>query len=193
MNRIKELRAEMKMNQKEFAKIFGIAQNTLSQYETGKREPDTSLLLKMSDYFHVTIDYLLGNSNIRNFETNLYNQKTLSSRLKELRTEKGVSQQTIADYLGITRQSYSNYELGNREADYATLTKLAKYFETTVDYLIGNSNLKSPQIISSTDDDLIVLMSRGGDKKVIKLTPEKKEKVKKAFELVFDDDEDVDF
>lgn len=193
MNRIKELRTEIKMNQKEFAKIFGIAQNTLSQYETGKREPDTGLLLKMSDYFHVTIDYLLGNSNIRNFETNLDNQKTLSPRLKELRTEKGVSQQTIADYLGITRQSYSNYELGNREADYVTLTKLANYFETTVDYLIGNSDIRNPEIVSSADDDLIVLMSRGGDKKVIKLTPEKKEKVKKAFELVFDDDEDIDF
>ena len=154
MNRIKELRTEIKMNQKEFAKIFGIAQNTLSQYETGKREPDTGLLLKMSDYFHVTVDYLLGNSNIRNFETNPDNQKALLPRLKELRIEKGVSQQIIADYLGITRQSYSNYELGNREADYETLTKLAKYFETTVDYLIGNSNLKSPQASSPTDDDI---------------------------------------
>ena len=144
MNRIKELRTEIKMSQKEFAKIFGIAQNTLSQYETGKREPDTGLLLKMSNYFCVTIDYLLGNSNIRNSETNLDNQKTLLPRLKQLRTEKGVSQQTIADYLGITRQSYTNYELGNREADYVTLTKLANYFETTVDYLIGNTDKKNP-------------------------------------------------
>ena len=85
------------------------------------------------------------------------------NRLKELRTEKGVSQQTIADYLGITRQSYSNYELGNREADYVTLTKLANYFETTVDYLIGNSNLKSPQTATPTDDDIKFALF-GGEK-----------------------------
>lgn len=65
------------------------------------------------------------------------------NRLKDLRMEKGVSQQKIADYLGITRQSYSNYELGNREADYKTLTNLAKYFNTTVDYLLGISDSKS--------------------------------------------------
>lgn len=60
MNRIKEIRTKANMNQKEFAKIFGIAQNTLSQYETGKREADTGLLLQIADYFHVSTDYLLG-------------------------------------------------------------------------------------------------------------------------------------
>lgn len=85
------------------------------------------------------------------------------NRLKELRTEKGVSQQVIADYLGITRQSYSNYELGNREADYETLSKLANYFDTTVDYLIGNSDSKSPVNNSPTDDDIKFALF-GGEK-----------------------------
>lgn len=85
------------------------------------------------------------------------------NRLKELRTEKGVSQQVIADYLGITRQSYSNYELGNREADYETLSKLSNYFDTTVDYLIGNSDSKSPVNNSPTDDDIKFALF-GGEK-----------------------------
>ena len=72
--------------------------------------------------------------------------------MKELRAEKGVSQQIIADYLGITRQSYSNYELGNREADYDTLMKLAKYFDTSVDYIIGISDSKSSN--TPTDEDI---------------------------------------
>lgn len=57
-------------------------------------------------------------------------------RLKKLRLEKGVSQQTVADYLEITRQAYSNYENGNRSADYETILKIAEYFEVSVDYLL---------------------------------------------------------
>ena len=65
--------------------------------------------------------------------------------LKALRTQKGVSQQTVADYLEITRQAYSNYENGNREPDYETLLKLAEYFGTSVDVLLrGEPNSPSP-------------------------------------------------
>ena len=85
------------------------------------------------------------------------------NKLKELRLEKGVSQQIVADYLGITRQSYSNYELGNREADYETLGKLANYFDTTIDYLIGNSDSKSAMINPHTDDDIKFALF-GGEK-----------------------------
>lgn len=56
--------------------------------------------------------------------------------LKELRTKKRDSQQTVADYLEITRQAYSNYENGNRQPDNETLLKLAEYFNTSVDELL---------------------------------------------------------
>ena len=47
------------------------------------------------------------------------------TNLKALRESKGVSQQTVADYLGITRQAYGNYETGKRQADYTALLRLA--------------------------------------------------------------------
>lgn len=56
--------------------------------------------------------------------------------LKSLRVRHGMSQQSVADYLGISRQAYSNYENGNRAPDNKTLLKLAEYFDTTVDYLL---------------------------------------------------------
>lgn len=64
-------------------------------------------------------------------------------RLKDLRLEKGVSQQIVADYLEITRQAYSNYENGNRAPDNETLLKLAEYFDVTVGYLLGVENDRS--------------------------------------------------
>lgn len=114
-------------------------------------------------------------------------------RLKELREESGLSQYKFANKIGVSQSTVGNWESGTREPNFDMISKLAEFFNVTTDYLLGNSNVRNPEIVSSVDDDLIVLMSRGGDKKVIKLTPEKKEKVKKAFELVFDDDEDVDF
>lgn len=48
------------------------------------------------------------------------------------------TQQEVADYLGISRQAYSNYEAGKREPDFETLLKLGEYFGCSVDYLLGN-------------------------------------------------------
>lgn len=65
----------------------------------------------------------------------------LNERLKQLRKEKKVTQQDVANYLGITRPAYTAYEKGNRNPDYDLLNKLAKYFNVTTDYLLGsNSN-----------------------------------------------------
>jgi repressor LexA len=57
--------------------------------------------------------------------------------LQRLRKSRGYSQQQIADELGISRQTYSNYELGKREANYETLRRLADYFHVSVDTLLG--------------------------------------------------------
>lgn len=61
-NKLAELRKERNMSQKEFSKIFNVAQNTISQWEQGKRNMDTEILLKLADFFQVTTDYLLGRS-----------------------------------------------------------------------------------------------------------------------------------
>ena len=58
--RIKALRDNINMQQKELALELDIPSNTLSQYENGKREPNIDILRKISDFFHVTTDYLIG-------------------------------------------------------------------------------------------------------------------------------------
>ena len=58
--------------------------------------------------------------------------------LKKLRETLGKSQAQVANDLGVTRQCYNNYELGNRQPDYEALAKIAQYFNVTVDYLLGN-------------------------------------------------------
>lgn len=70
MLKIKELREEKGLMQKELGDIIGISQNTLSQYENGKREPDYETLKKIAEYFDVSTDYLLGLVDVKNPEAN---------------------------------------------------------------------------------------------------------------------------
>lgn len=60
-----------------------------------------------------------------------------NDRLKELRSENGLTQHELAVKLGITRSSYSLYELGLREPNLAMLIELSKFFNVTLDYLAG--------------------------------------------------------
>ena len=57
--------------------------------------------------------------------------------LKHLRNQKGISQQKLANEIGISQQSINKYENHNIEPDIDTLIALAEYFETTVDDLLG--------------------------------------------------------
>ncbi len=56
--------------------------------------------------------------------------------LKKLRHDKGLTQQNVAAYLGITRQAYSNYENDNRLPDIETLLKLSEFFQVSLDTLL---------------------------------------------------------
>lgn len=64
--RLRMLRKELKLKQKELAEKLNLSQKTLSNYETGTREPDQETMIKMAIFFDVSVDYLLGFSDIRN-------------------------------------------------------------------------------------------------------------------------------
>ncbi|KHO63394.1 SOS-response transcriptional repressors (RecA-mediated autopeptidases) [Thermoanaerobacter sp. YS13] len=66
MNRIRDLRTEKGISQNELAKALGLTQQAISAYENGLREPDLETLNKIANYFNVSIDYLLGRTDIRN-------------------------------------------------------------------------------------------------------------------------------
>ena len=58
--RLRELRKKRKISQLKLALDLNMNQNTISRYETMEREADYETLIKLADYFGVTIDYLLG-------------------------------------------------------------------------------------------------------------------------------------
>ena len=76
-NRIKDLREDRDLRQVDLANATGIDQRTISNYESGKTNPDSDALIRMADFFHVSIDYLVGRT-----DYDVYSSKKRKDSLK---------------------------------------------------------------------------------------------------------------
>jgi len=65
-------------------------------------------------------------------------------RLKDLREDMELKQEDIAKLLGIKQQNYSRYEIGAVLIPIDRLDKLATFYNTSVDYILGRTNIKEP-------------------------------------------------
>jgi len=63
--RLRELRLEKNIGQKEVGAIIGVSDSSIRKYEVGDRTPDPTAIVKLADYFGVTTDYLLGRTTYR--------------------------------------------------------------------------------------------------------------------------------
>ncbi len=65
-------------------------------------------------------------------------------RLKELREDSDITQKTIAEYLHIKQNTDSQYENGQRQIPFDVLIALARYYNTSLDYIVGLTKIKKP-------------------------------------------------
>lgn len=108
-------------------------------------------------------------------------------RLKDLRTQKHMTQSDIGDYLHVSKVSVSGYENGTREPDQESSIKLANLFDVTLDYLYGRN--ETPQWAKQKDtidlksflDKNLVGAFYDGDE----LTDEQRDKLKIALTQIF--------
>lgn len=78
--------------------------------------------------------------------------------LKKLRTEEGLTQQQLADRLGVTKSVVSYYELQERSPSPEVLTKLASIFHVSTDYLLGiDHNGEYIDLSGLSDDDIVTI------------------------------------
>ena len=91
---------------------------------------------------------------------NLYNQplkennmELYINRLKECREKIGISKQEAARRIGISQPAYLRYESGDRKPSLQTTKEIARVLNTSVDYLVGNSDDNTPTLIEISKDD----------------------------------------
>ena len=97
MKMLRILRKNKGLSMKELGEIIGVAESTISQYETGKREPDFETLLKLGEFFNVSVDYLLRGDNPQNNKMPALTKKderdiakTLANLKETLENEEGL-------------------------------------------------------------------------------------------------------
>lgn len=65
-------------------------------------------------------------------------------RLRDIREDRDISQKTLAAYLHIGQNTYSQYETGKRQLPLDILIRLAEYFDTSTDYILGLTDESKP-------------------------------------------------
>lgn len=82
-NKLKNLRENKGLLQKELADKIGISLSSISMYERGERQPDNDTLKKISKFFNVTVDYLLDNKLDNPIDKELLEQEILKKTLQK--------------------------------------------------------------------------------------------------------------
>ena len=65
-------------------------------------------------------------------------------RIRDMREDRDLFQKDLADYLNCSQVCYSNYEIGKRDIPTEVLSKLAEFYNTSTDYLLGRTDEKKP-------------------------------------------------
>ena len=102
-SRLRALRKERGLTLQQLAKHFGMSHSTLSKYETGSRKPDMEMLKKLSDFFGVRVDYLIGESPVRDKEETVILNKSIN--MPELPPE---AYKELEDFIEYLRKKYNN-------------------------------------------------------------------------------------
>lgn len=146
-DRLRQIRTDHGLSQGDLAEALGYTKTAISQYELGKRAPSLETLRRMTEFFGVTTDWLLGRD-VTLVSGLAYKEETsvLGSRIRQLREEGGLTQAELAERLEVDRSTVTAYETGKREPNTAGLRLIASIFGVSVDYLLGvSADMGSPE------------------------------------------------
>ena len=138
-NRLKDIREDNDINQEQMAKILNVKRSTYSLWELGINIIPLKNLCDFADYFDFSIDYILELTNDRK-NTNLIKGLDLiklGNNIKHLRNKKELSQENIADMIGVSQACITRYEKGLICISTSNLYKLSKKFKFSLAELCG--------------------------------------------------------
>lgn len=137
IERLKELRKQSGLTQQQLADIVGTTQQNIAFWETGRQRPKQPSLIKLANYFNVSIDYLLVGKAQAEEKSSVFPE-----RLKQLRVEAKLTQQQMAEAFNIKQPTYAQWETGRTKPKGETLEKFADFFNVSTDYLLGKTQPK---------------------------------------------------
>ena len=134
-NRLRGLRKGKDLNQTQVAAVLRISQRGYSKYETGENKIPPEVLLRLADFYGVSVDYLLGRDETPAAQPPRGGSGRL--QLAALRREHGMTQAQAAAMLGCSASLYARYERGEHPLPLPLAVKLADLYGVTLDRLAG--------------------------------------------------------
>ena len=140
-NRLKDIREDNDINQEKMSEILGINRSTYSLWELGINIIPLKSLCDFADYFDFSLDYVLGLTNDRKSKSSIkgIDLKVLGNNMKLIRTKNNLSQENIAELLGVTQACITRYEKGLISISVPNLYKFAKEFKISINELCGKT------------------------------------------------------
>ncbi len=141
------LRNKKEISQREMAKILQVSKSTYARWETQEEIIPLYHLTNFCEYFKVSMDYILGISNINKYHNYDYKKKidktTIGNNIKLVRKKNKLTQKDLAKILNTSQSTISAYENGKTLVLTAFIYSLATQFNLSVDKLCGrNKNQK---------------------------------------------------
>ena len=137
--RLKDLREDRDLTQKQVAELIGKSRSGYSNYESGACDIPTDVLIFLSEFYGTSVDYMLG-------ETHQIARHTFvnhsENRYRELRKKNQMNQIDLAERIGMSQIGYSKYETGRCGTPTTILIKLARIYNVSIDYLLGLTDVE---------------------------------------------------
>ena len=142
--RLKNIREDHDLSQEQMAKILHVKRPAYSLWELGINIIPLKFLSSFADYFNYSLDYVLGLTNSK--DTVLLkkgiNRKSIGNNIKNIRIKNNLSQENLANILGVTQACIVRYEKGIIEISTSNLYKLSKTFNISMNDLCCKTKRK---------------------------------------------------
>lgn len=126
---LKYLREQKGLNQRDLAKLLGVSNGAIGMWETGEREPNIEMIVRLAEYFGVTLDDLIRKDLRPVAPIHVTN-------IRCLRIKHEMKQEDMAKFLRVSKASYCKYENGIIDIGIEKLLRLADFFGVTLDELV---------------------------------------------------------
>jgi len=130
--RLKELRGQYTITQKDLAESLGVTKGTVAKWEQGVRYPELGMMEKLAKAFNVPLSTLVDE------EERKKPAELFAKRIRELRKQKRMTQDDLADALGISKFTVCGWERGLRCPEYSTVAALADFFGVPERYFFSD-------------------------------------------------------
>ncbi len=139
MLKLKEIRENRQITQTKLANILKVSRSTYSIWELEKDVILIKHLIDISNYYNVSIDYLLNLTAIEQYDTHSdkINLDLMSIRLKEIRKENKLTQVKLSEILNVAKGTLANYECKRNAIATPFLYEICKKYNVSSDYLLG--------------------------------------------------------